>query len=97
MAGGSHRRRCGEDRAGDLRKCKQAKHSDKGSSPQGNAEDLAFLSFWMYNANVLLYLLLSEENMAATCDELGVLGIIEELINAIHGQSLHGTGNVAMS
>jgi hypothetical protein len=56
---------------------------------QGNVEDLAYLAFWAYNSTVLLHLLRSDEPLARACetDDLNLLGMLEELINAIHGKS----------
>jgi hypothetical protein len=50
-------------------------------------EDLAFLSFWAYNTTLLLHLLRSDPGLGPACGELGLLGMVEELINAIHGPS----------
>lgn len=55
---------------------------------KGNSEDLAYLSFWAYNTTVLLHLLKSEPDLAAACEDLGVLLMLVELVNAIHGESL---------
>jgi hypothetical protein len=57
---------------------------------QGNIEDLAYLAFWAYNTTLLLYLLVSDDELRTPCDELGLLGMVEELINAIHGESNDG-------
>jgi hypothetical protein len=53
---------------------------------QGNAENLAYLSFWAYNTTILLHLLCSDKGLHAACIELNLLNMIEELINAIHGE-----------
>ncbi|KAI9633838.1 DIL domain-containing protein [Dioszegia hungarica] len=50
----------------------------------GSIEDLAYLAFWAYNTTLLLYLLVSDDELRTPCDELGLLGMVEELINAIH-------------
>lgn len=50
-------------------------------------ENLAYLAFWAYNSCVLLHHLRADEALQETCDELGLLAILEELINAIHGMS----------
>ena len=55
------------------------------TSEKGNVEDLAHLSFWAYNTTALLHLLRSDEGLAAGCEELNLLSMVEELINAIHG------------
>ncbi|WRT70013.1 uncharacterized protein IL334_007006 [Kwoniella shivajii] len=49
-----------------------------------NVENLAYLAFWAYNSSVLLHLLRSDPGLNAACEELNLLGMIEELINAIH-------------
>ncbi|WWC64820.1 uncharacterized protein I303_107434 [Kwoniella dejecticola CBS 10117] len=49
-----------------------------------NVENLAHLAFWAYNSSVLLHLLRSDPAIHAACEELGLLGMMEELINAIH-------------
>lgn len=48
-------------------------------------ENLAYLAFWAYNSCVLLHHLQAGERLQEACDELGLLAILEELINAIHG------------
>lgn len=50
-------------------------------------ENLAYLAFWAYNSCVLLHHLQADEALQEACDELGLLAILEELINAIHGTS----------
>lgn len=52
-------------------------------------EDLAYLAFWAYNTTVLLHLLRSDKRLAEACEteEVNFLGLLEELINAIHGES----------
>lgn len=54
---------------------------------QSNVEDLAYLAFWAYNSTVLLHLLRSDTKLAEACEteEVNFLGLLEELINAIHG------------
>nr|KIR49115.1 DIL and ankyrin domain-containing protein [Cryptococcus bacillisporus CA1280] len=49
-----------------------------------NMENLAYLAFWAYNSCVLLHHLRADEALQEACDELGLLAILEELINAIH-------------
>ncbi|OWZ38264.1 DIL and ankyrin domain-containing protein [Cryptococcus neoformans c8] len=49
-----------------------------------NMENLAYLAFWAYNSCVLLHYLQADERLQEVCDELGLLAILEELINAIH-------------
>jgi hypothetical protein len=49
-------------------------------------EDLAYLAFWVYNTTTLLHLLRSDPDVGPACEELNLLGMIEELINAIHGR-----------
>lgn len=51
-----------------------------------HVDDLAYLAFWSYNSTLLLHLLTTEEGMRTACDELGLLSMLEELINAIHGE-----------
>ncbi|KAK4688691.1 hypothetical protein P7C73_g1422, partial [Tremellales sp. Uapishka_1] len=49
-----------------------------------NVEDLAYLSFWAYNTTVLLYLLRSDDGLRQACEEMNLMSLVEELINAIH-------------
>ncbi|WWC72229.1 uncharacterized protein I206_106191 [Kwoniella pini CBS 10737] len=49
-----------------------------------NVENLAYLAFWAYNSAVLLHLLKSDPPIHAACEHLGLLSMMEELINAIH-------------
>ncbi|WVR09630.1 hypothetical protein IAU60_006703 [Kwoniella sp. DSM 27419] len=49
-----------------------------------NTEDLAYLSFWSYNSTLLLHLLRSDRALNAACQDLKLLSMLEELINAIH-------------
>ncbi|ADV23353.1 DIL and ankyrin domain-containing protein [Cryptococcus gattii E566] len=49
-----------------------------------NMENLAYLAFWAYNSCVLLHHLRADEALQEACDELGLLAILEELVNAIH-------------
>ncbi|GFZ51039.1 hypothetical protein JCM24511_08797 [Saitozyma sp. JCM 24511] len=49
-----------------------------------NVDNVAYLSFWAYNATLLLHLLRTDPGLELVCDELGLLGMMEELINAIH-------------
>ncbi|WVW86391.1 hypothetical protein I302_108437 [Kwoniella bestiolae CBS 10118] len=49
-----------------------------------NVENLAYLAFWAYNSSVLLHLLKSDPGINAACEEMSLLGMMEELINAIH-------------
>nr|KIR88617.1 DIL and ankyrin domain-containing protein [Cryptococcus tetragattii IND107] len=49
-----------------------------------NMENLAYLAFWAYNSCVLLHHLRADEALQEACDELGLLSILEELINTIH-------------
>ncbi|KIR42063.1 DIL and ankyrin domain-containing protein [Cryptococcus deuterogattii 99/473] len=51
-----------------------------------NMENLAYLAFWAYNSCVLLHHLRADEALQEACDELGLLAILEELINAIHAE-----------
>jgi hypothetical protein len=53
---------------------------------QSNVDNLAYLAFWAYNATLLLHLLRTDPGLEPACDELGLLGMMEELINAIHGE-----------
>lgn len=53
---------------------------------QSNVDNVAYLSFWAYNATLLLHLLRTDPGLELVCDELGLLGMMEELINAIHGE-----------
>lgn len=55
-------------------------------SVYAHVDELEHLAFWSYNSTLLLHLLTSEEAMRAACDELGLLGMLEELVNAIHGE-----------
>lgn len=48
-------------------------------------EDLAYLAFWAYNTTTLLHLLRSDPDVCPACEQLNLLGMMEELINAIHG------------
>ncbi|WVQ94923.1 hypothetical protein IAU59_002009 [Kwoniella sp. CBS 9459] len=50
----------------------------------GNTENLAYLAFWSYNSTLLLHLLRSDPAINAACEEMGLLGMMQELINAIH-------------
>lgn len=52
----------------------------------GNGEDLAHMAFWEYNLTLLLYLIRSDKSLFATCEELSLISMMEELINAIHGE-----------
>jgi hypothetical protein len=54
---------------------------------QSNVDNLAYLAFWAYNATLLLHLLRTDPGLETVCDELGLLGMMEELINAVHGES----------
>ncbi|OCF34276.1 hypothetical protein I316_04230 [Kwoniella heveanensis BCC8398] len=49
-----------------------------------NTENLAYLAFWSYNSTLLLHLLRSDPAVHASCEEMSLLGMMEELINAIH-------------
>ncbi|WVQ75629.1 hypothetical protein IAR50_005258 [Cryptococcus sp. DSM 104548] len=49
-----------------------------------NIEDLAFLAFWAYNSCVLLHHLQSDDELRIACEDLGLLTMLEELVNAIH-------------
>ena len=49
-------------------------------------EDLAYLAYWAYNTTLLLHLLKNDPGLRDACDELGFFGMMEELVNAIHGQ-----------
>ncbi|WVF67327.1 hypothetical protein IAT40_002078 [Kwoniella sp. CBS 6097] len=49
-----------------------------------NTENLAYLAFWSYNSTLLLHLLRSDPAVNAACEEMSLLGMMEELINAIH-------------
>lgn len=48
-------------------------------------DELPYLAFWSYNATLLLHLLITDEELHGACEELGLFGMLEELINAIHG------------
>nr|ODN81341.1 DIL and ankyrin domain-containing protein [Cryptococcus depauperatus CBS 7841] len=49
-----------------------------------NIENLAYLAFWAYNSSVLLFYLQADQELQTSCDDLGLLTMLEELINAIH-------------
>lgn len=49
-------------------------------------EDVAFLGFWMWNVGRLLGLLRGDAALEGVCEEEGLLGLVEELGNAIHGE-----------
>jgi hypothetical protein len=51
-----------------------------------NGDDLAYLAFWEYNLTLLLALIKSDEPLMAACIDLNLLGMVTELINAIHGE-----------
>ncbi|ORY31607.1 hypothetical protein BCR39DRAFT_86241 [Naematelia encephala] len=50
----------------------------------GHMDDLAYLAFWAYNTTVLLHLIRSDSGISAACEQLELMSMIEELINAIH-------------
>ncbi|WWC91930.1 uncharacterized protein L201_006882 [Kwoniella dendrophila CBS 6074] len=51
---------------------------------RNNVDNLAYLAFWAYNTAVLLHLIRADPPLRIACEELDVLGMMEELINAIH-------------
>jgi hypothetical protein len=51
-----------------------------------NGDDLAYLAFWEYNLTLLLALVKSDQPLHTACTDMNLLGMVEELINAIHGE-----------
>ncbi|KAL7424523.1 putative ankyrin-repeat protein [Cryptotrichosporon argae] len=49
-----------------------------------NVDDLSYLAFWAYNSTLLLHLINTDEPLRQACEEMKLLGMLEELINAIH-------------
>ena len=52
-----------------------------------HVDELPYLAFWSYNATLLLHLLLQDEELYGICEEMGLFGMLEELVNAVHGMS----------
>jgi hypothetical protein len=52
---------------------------------QGRADDIACLVFWLYNTLAWLHLMECDESISETCEKMGFLEIIEEVINSVFG------------
>ncbi len=48
-------------------------------------EDMAYLSFWLYNSTLLLHLLRCDRDLHDMCETLDLYSLLEELVNAIYG------------
>lgn len=56
-----------------------------------HVDELPYLAFWSYNATLLLHLLLSDRELYEVCAHYELFGMLEELVNAIHGKSFRAT------
>ena len=52
---------------------------------QTHAEDLTYLTFWLYNTTVWLHLMRCDKAINQTCESLGSLSLIEEILNSVFG------------
>ncbi|KAI0652121.1 DIL domain-containing protein [Trametes meyenii] len=48
-----------------------------------HAEDPTYLIFWLYNTTVWLHLMRCDNSISRTCDWLGSLALIEEILNSV--------------
>ncbi|KAH9846836.1 DIL domain-containing protein [Lenzites betulinus] len=48
-----------------------------------HAEDPTYLIFWLYNTTVWLHLMRCDNAISRTCDALGSLALIEEILNSV--------------
>ncbi|KAI0778452.1 DIL domain-containing protein [Trametes elegans] len=48
-----------------------------------HAEDPTYLIFWLYNTTVWLHLMRCDNSISRTCDNLGSLALIEEILNSV--------------
>ncbi|KAI0801000.1 hypothetical protein C8Q74DRAFT_1239789 [Fomes fomentarius] len=48
-----------------------------------HAEDPTYLIFWLYNTTVWLHLMRCDNAISKTCDALGSLSLIEEILNSV--------------
>ncbi|CAG8768007.1 4136_t:CDS:2, partial [Acaulospora colombiana] len=53
-----------------------------------NPNDLSNLTHWLFNATLLLHLLLCDESTSHICEILGLFGLMEEMVNVIYGNAL---------
>ncbi|PVF94843.1 hypothetical protein CPB86DRAFT_808363 [Serendipita vermifera] len=49
-----------------------------------NPNDLSNLTHWLFNATLLLHLLLCDESTSQICEILGLFGLMEEMVNVIY-------------
>jgi len=54
--------------------------------PQSKPNDVASLSYWLFNTTLLLHLLRCDDDTNQICEILGLFGLIEEFLNVIYGQ-----------
>ncbi|TFK92779.1 hypothetical protein K466DRAFT_539135 [Polyporus arcularius HHB13444] len=48
-----------------------------------HAEDTTYLIFWLYNTTVWLHLMRCDKDISETCEALGSLSLIEEILNSV--------------
>ncbi|CDO73489.1 hypothetical protein BN946_scf185013.g124 [Trametes cinnabarina] len=48
-----------------------------------HAEDPTYLIFWLYNTTIWLHLMRCDKAVSRTCDALGSLALIEEILNSV--------------
>ncbi|KAF8344223.1 DIL domain-containing protein [Cantharellus anzutake] len=54
-------------------------------------EDMAHLTFWLYNSTILLHLLRCDRDLHDMCESLDLYSLLEELVNAIYVFIVRGT------
>lgn len=64
--------------------------SSKFDYAQSHSEDPTYLIFWLYNTTVWLHLMRCDNAINNTCEALGSLSLVEEILNSVFGM-LHVT------